>query len=318
MSWFDFIAIDFETANTRASSACSIGIVAVKDLEIVEKFSALINPNGATFNDGNIKIHGITSDMVKDEKTLDELFPEIECFFDRHVPVIAHNAHFDMSVLRESTSAEIPAFFFSDSMYIAEPFVSGSKSLVNCAAALGVQVTQHHDAADDALVCAQICIEAFKRGGCATAWEFFALNDIRVHDFTELRPMKSFSYGRDKGKKKLDFHRSKLDLSALSPAEDADESHPLFGKSIVFTGELSIERPEAAKLAANCGAIVRSNVSGKTDYLVVGVQDKALVGEDGLSTKEEKAYQINAEGKGHVCFLNEEQFLSLVKSEVHA
>lgn len=314
MSLFDFVTIDFETANSRMSSACSVGIIAVKDLEVVEKFSALINPN-AEFNEKNIEIHSITPEMVEGAKTLNELMPEIEHYFNRHVPVIAHNAHFDMSTLRESTDAAIPEFFYADSMYIAEPFVSGSKSLVNCAAALGVDVAHHHDAADDALVCAQICIEAFKRSGCVTAWEFFALNGTALYNFSELKPMQIFGHGGKGKAKKQNFYRSK-NLSSLAPAVEIDASNPLFGKSIVFTGDLSIERSEAAQLAVNCGALVKSSVSSKTDYLVVGVQDKALVGDDGLSTKEEKAYQLNEEGKGHICFLSEEQFLALVKSEV--
>ena len=34
----DFAAIDFETANGSRSSVCSVGIVIVKDGEIVDKF----------------------------------------------------------------------------------------------------------------------------------------------------------------------------------------------------------------------------------------------------------------------------------------
>ena len=34
----DFVAIDFETANGRRSSVCSVGIVIVRGGEIVDKF----------------------------------------------------------------------------------------------------------------------------------------------------------------------------------------------------------------------------------------------------------------------------------------
>ena len=34
----DFVAIDFETANFTQSSICSVGIVIVKDGEIVDNF----------------------------------------------------------------------------------------------------------------------------------------------------------------------------------------------------------------------------------------------------------------------------------------
>ena len=40
----DFAAIDFETANGRRSSVCSIGVVIVRDGKIVDKFYSLIQP----------------------------------------------------------------------------------------------------------------------------------------------------------------------------------------------------------------------------------------------------------------------------------
>ena len=40
----DFVAIDFETANGSRSSVCSVGVVIVRDGEIVDKFYSLIRP----------------------------------------------------------------------------------------------------------------------------------------------------------------------------------------------------------------------------------------------------------------------------------
>ena len=40
----DFAAIDFETANYDRSSVCSVGVVIVRDGEIVDKFYSLIQP----------------------------------------------------------------------------------------------------------------------------------------------------------------------------------------------------------------------------------------------------------------------------------
>lgn len=62
---FDFVAVDFETANARRSSACSIGIAAVKGLKVVETYHSLIRPEFGRFSGVNIRIHGITPDMVK-------------------------------------------------------------------------------------------------------------------------------------------------------------------------------------------------------------------------------------------------------------
>ena len=63
----DFVAIDFETANEKRNSPCSIGIVIVKGGQVVEKIHYLIKPKEMRFMPINIGIHGIRPAMVKDE-----------------------------------------------------------------------------------------------------------------------------------------------------------------------------------------------------------------------------------------------------------
>ena len=46
----DFAAIDFETANYDRSSVCSVGVVIVRDGEIVDKFYSLIQPEPNYYN----------------------------------------------------------------------------------------------------------------------------------------------------------------------------------------------------------------------------------------------------------------------------
>ena len=80
----------------------------------------------------------------------------------------------------------------------------------------------------------------------------------------------------------------------------------------MFTGELHISRAEAMQLAVDVGAKVTSSVSKKTDYVVVGKQDLALVGEDGMSTKEERAHALNSEGVANIQIIGEAEFLALI------
>ena len=40
----DFAAIDFETANEQRTSVCSVGVVIVRDGEIVDHYYSLIRP----------------------------------------------------------------------------------------------------------------------------------------------------------------------------------------------------------------------------------------------------------------------------------
>ena len=54
METYDFIAIDFETANEQRDSACQIGITTVKNNQIHEVKSWLINPV-QSFNYGRFR-----------------------------------------------------------------------------------------------------------------------------------------------------------------------------------------------------------------------------------------------------------------------
>lgn len=99
----------------------------------------------------------------------------------------------------------------------------------------------------------------------------------------------------------------------LVPAALPDDfQHPMRGKRIVFTGDLSIRRLDAAQMATDVGAIVRTSVSSKTDYLVVGAQDATIVGPDGMSGKERKAHELNETGKASIKTINEDEFIALI------
>ncbi|MCL6573280.1 MAG: exonuclease, partial [Bacillus sp. (in: Bacteria)] len=68
---------------------------------------------------------------------------------------------------------------------------------------------------------------------------------------------------------------------------------------------------KAMQKVVDLGGDIKSGVSRNTSFLVVGVQDKSLVGEDGLSTKEEKAYDLINKGI-NIKIINESQFMSLI------
>ncbi len=55
------------------------------------------------------------------------------------------------------------------------------------------------------------------------------------------------------------------------PALESDAETPLTGKTIVFTGSLSIERSDAKAAVEAAGGKVTGSISRKTDYVVVGV-----------------------------------------------
>lgn len=309
---FDFVAIDFETATSARNSACSLGIVAVKDGAVAETCYSLLKPPGLLFHPGNIRIHHITPRQVEDAPTLDELWPQIARFFTPHCPVLAHNAPFDMSVLRNSSQVEIPDFPYADTLDMAAALVTGSRGLANCAKELDLELEHHHNALDDAGACAQIALRAMEQADCRTMWEYLARNpQVPLRSFGEV--VRKEEPDPPRPSHKFDPVRP----SQIEPSGEADPSHPLYGKRIAFTGPLSISRREAMQRAADAGGLLRATVTPHTDYLVVGRQDLDPAGRFGLSVKEEKAISLQKQGCP-LRMLDEREFFALLEGRAPA
>ncbi|HCF38757.1 MAG TPA: exonuclease, partial [Thermosipho africanus] len=306
----DFITVDFETANNNNNSACSMGLVVVKDLEIIESKYFLIQPPIMSFDDKNIKIHGIWAKDVKDKPKFPEIWNEIKHYFVNNI-IIAHNAQFDMSVLKSlqlEYNLNIPDFIYMDSITISTKACSGEikKTLDARAAALGVELKNHHNALDDTITCANIVIETVKRCNKKSFKSFINVySSLNKKQFSKLKHQQYFRKSRSFESVRI----SEIETNCTT----ADCDNPFFGKNVVFTGELSkYGRKEAMQLVADLGGIIKSGVSGKTDYLIVGKQDETLVGADGLSKKEEKAYELIANGQD-LTILSEDEFYDLLE-----
>jgi len=97
----DIAAIDFETATGQRSSACAIGIAVPQADGTIVGRSWLIRPPGNAYEPFNISIHGIKPQDTENAPSAVEVWAEVaEHIGDR--ALVAHNASFDMSVLRRS------------------------------------------------------------------------------------------------------------------------------------------------------------------------------------------------------------------------
>lgn len=305
-----FVAIDFETANRNYNSACSIGLVLVEGKEIIETKSFLIQPPTLDFDEVNISIHNITPDQVKHAPKFPEVWDQIKHYFENNI-IIAHNAQFDISVLKNCLleyNLEMPSFNYLCSITITNCLCYGKKigqSLVDRAKYFKVDMGNHHNALDDALTCAKMVIECINKENEKSIESFCdTYCELAAKDFQDIKLQTEFI----KHKK-----FNKIVISDITAAtSDFDNNHVLFGKNVVFTGELdSMDRKAAMQRVVDLGGIIKSSVSSKTNYLVVGLQDKSIVGDDGLSSKEEKAYELLKKGNG-IKIISEDEFLSLI------
>ncbi len=309
---YDFTAIDFETANNYLNSACSVGLVAVNDLAVVKQDYFLIKPPTDHFRPENIEIHGICFDDVRECDTFPHAYNCIKEYIENSRYLIAHNAQFDMSVLHACLTyynLSLPNFTYIDSVNFSSKVRKNcGNSLSDCASYFSIEIKDHHNALADALTCAQI-INASVNASRYRTFDSYLSRYSSIHEksFCELKPQKSLKGFRN---------FSNVKISEISATvENFDAMHPLYNKNCVFTGELQrISRKSAMQLVADAGGILKSSVSSKTDYLIVGTQDKEIVGENGLSSKEETAHSLIAKGN-NIKILSENDFLNMFNNQ---
>ncbi len=171
----DFVALDFETANSRADSACQLALVVIRGGEIVDEHCWLVRPPRLYFSPRNIAIHGIRPDHVSRAPTMQELWPQLEPLLDGQV-LVAHNAGFDIGVLVASLAAfdiACPTLEFSCTRAIARRAWPGRSryGLKPLGTWLGIDF-KHHDALEDARCCAHIALAAAGVTAYASFGEF--------------------------------------------------------------------------------------------------------------------------------------------------
>ncbi|MBM6824833.1 3'-5' exonuclease [Veillonella magna] len=165
----NFVAIDFETANKLPNSACSLAVVTVEDGEITKRGYSLIKPPTMQFDPECIDIHGILPKDVADKPTFDKLWPAIYGNHLKDKLIIAHNAKFDIGVMRamlDEYGLEWPELDYTCTVKISRrvwPDLENHK-LNTLAAFLGVTF-KHHYALDDAETCAKVAVAAAKERG---------------------------------------------------------------------------------------------------------------------------------------------------------
>ncbi len=161
----DFVAIDFETANSAPTSACEVGIAVVRQNQVVETHSWLIRPPQLVFNPFHVRLHGIGPEDVRDQPTFRELWTALRTYVSEEF-LVAHNASFDMQVLRSLLLHYRIAFQpipFLCSLQLSRKVWSHAYRHFSLASLCEVFRfdLQPHQAESDARACALITMKAF-------------------------------------------------------------------------------------------------------------------------------------------------------------
>ncbi|WP_235512605.1 exonuclease domain-containing protein [Sphingomonas sp. Leaf17] len=229
----DFVVIDVETACSRVSSICQVGIVGFRDGQEVFAYESLVDPLD-TFNPFNTRIHGIEANHVVGQPTFADVYGVIHGHLTNRTTV-AHS-HFDKGALAAACRLHgLPPIEtrWLDSVRVAQrtwPDLPSHK-LGELAKYLGI-AHRHHDALSDARAAGWVIVRAIAHSGLTLAdW------------LAPLRPP--------------------------GPAPRPAPEGPLSGQRIAILGQPR-DGPLAHRLAAAGGRVMTAISAGTTILVVSG------------------------------------------------
>lgn len=302
-----YVAVDLETASTARASACAIGWAVFEAGQLMENGATLIDPvlTDEDWWPFNIATHHIKPADVQGSSTFPEVWQSLERLADGR-PLVAHNASFDMSVLRAEWARweiEPNSVRYACSAILARqawPDLTSS-SLPVVAQHLGLDLGIR-DPVTNARVSGQIAKRAVAQLGTDDLDAALAARHIRWGEID--RDMSWVPSGADHPLRASDV---------VASTDQFDERHPLYQKFVVITGALeSMSRRQAFQWLKDVGGRPADGVTRDTNILVVGEQDlRKLAAGETLSHKQRKAAELRLKGQD-IQLLGEDDFLRLL------
>ena len=263
----NFVAIDFETATSKA--ACQVGIAVVRQGEIVDTICRYIQPPGNRYVRQTIAVHHITPDMTIDAPTFSELWPEIRKYFHCQL-LVFHNAPFDLNILnKEMERYDLENFV---PMAIADTHELTGYKLEEACADYGIEIENHHNALADAIACARLFIA------------YLTTDYIPKHIESERKQTPQSIHNS----KDIIIHQKIRGDLLVQDLTNAAPSNPFYDKKVVITGLFPIDRNELASILKEKGADINTSISRKTNIV--------LIGEEPGPRKIEKIIELKEEG----------------------
>lgn len=297
----DYIVLDLETTGLDANSCEIIEAAAlrIRDNKIVAEYQQLCSPrNGVP--DSIERLTGISCEMLDDMPMFCDIAQDFRAFIGKDI-ILGHNVSFDMGFLSANCKNNPELNIDNkriDTLSICRKFYKEwpDHKLTTMCAELNAPDNGAHRALSDCYS-TWFCFEQMKR-------------EIANPMAKPCNPAPAANTSRS-----FDFPNSRIKISDIKPETDLfDCNHPFYLKSCVFTGELKLfERAEAMQLVVNAGGIIRSSISSKTDFLIVGSTEDNYILHGRKSSKELEAQKLIESGKS-IKILTESQFYDIIGS----
>lgn len=298
-----FVAIDFETANEKRGSACSVGLAKFDAAgQLVDRCYQLLRPHPDLdyFRPINTWVHGLSASDVEGAPNWNDFYPTLQEFVG-DLPLVAHNMAFDGYVLRDLNELYGITPLINQrfcTVRLARKLLANEierKSLDNVYAYFFQDKEfRHHEANDDAYACGMIF---------ARMQEEFGFESLEA----ALAPVRS-------PRKKRRREEVLADPAVRSNLKaEFGNSEAVRGECICFTGTLEHgKRADIHSLIETIGAIPSKGITKKTTMLVVGTPNPSTFAEGASgSRKLLKATKLRDAGSP-IQVLSEIEFFNLL------
>ncbi len=286
----DYCVLDTETTGLSAyyDEIIEIGILRVRNNEIVDCYDQLIKPN-FDIDDFITALTGITNDMLEGMPSIDSVKTDVLSFIGDDI-ILGHNTSFDMRFLNEGFKEQLTNRYM-DTMQFARKLYPELKHhrLSDLTNYLGLHNNEHRALSD----CTSTK-ELYDAVKASMAEKNLAIEDLWIS-------------GESHGGKGID-------IKAIKPSEEViDEDGFFYNRHVVFTGKLEkMLRKDAMQLVVNLGGIIDNSVNKQTNYLILGDNDYNAILKGEKSSKHKKAEKLKLEGQD-IEIIDERTFYDLLE-----
>lgn len=271
-----YIVLDLETTGLHPTYDEIIELAAIKysNGSKVDEFTTLVKPDNE-IDEYITQLTGISNEMVMHAPKIEAVLPKLKSFVTDSV-IVAHNANFDINFLYDNFMFHLGEPFtndFVDTMRISRRLFKNIRHrLVDLIEEFNISADDLHRSVADCEATHQV-------------YEY--MRQHSVENSIDIAAFKKSSHGKS------------FDLGNFKPETDQfDDSHPIFGKTVCFTGSLEkFVRKDALQIVTNLGGIPADSVTKKTNILVLGNNDYCSSIKDGKSRKQKKAESLILKGQ---------------------
>ncbi len=266
----NYCVLDTETTGLSSyyDEIIEIGILKVRNNEIVDKYDQLIKPS-YEINSFITDLTGISNEMVKDMPSIIDIKDSVLEFIGNDI-IIGHNTSFDIRFINEGFSTNINNKFMDTMQFSRKLFPElEHHRLSDLNKYLNLNNNEHRAISD--------CI--------STKYLYDNIKKLMKERKLEIND--------------LWVGRRGIDIKSIVPDNiQIDEDNFFFNRHIVFTGKLEkMERKTAMKLVVNLGGILDNSVTRSTNYLILGDNNYNAVLRGEKSSKHKKAEKLKLEGQ---------------------